>query len=135
MRRLLDQPVGAKVFAGLAAYFLLLGLVYTVTAYGEWAGTVLLALGALCSAFVAVELSRRSADERAGDTSPPGQAPTLAAGAADEPPTSSLPAFQLAAGMVVTVAGLPLGVWITAPGLVLAVGGVLGMIAESASRR
>jgi hypothetical protein len=131
-RRLLDLPVGAKVFAGLAAYFLLLDVVYTATAYGEWAGTVLLALGVLFSGFVAVELARRSADERAGDTSPPGDGPTLAAEAADEPPASSLSSFVLAAGIVVTIAGLPLGVWIIVPGVVLVTSGVLGMIAESA---
>ncbi|MPY92855.1 MAG: hypothetical protein GEV08_07225 [Acidimicrobiia bacterium] len=133
MRRALGAwPVGTKVFAALAAYFVLLNVVYTATAYGEWAGTVLLGLAGLLAAFIALELFRRPEDERAGDASPAGGGPTLAAVAEHEPPTSSLPSFVLAAGMVVTSAGLPLGVWIILPGLVLVVSGVLGMIAESA---
>ena len=46
-------PVGSRIFAGLAAYFVVLDALYTVFAYGEWAGSVLLALGA------ALQTSRR----------------------------------------------------------------------------
>ena len=125
------MSVGARIFAVLAIWFLVLDVIYTITAYGEWAGSVLLLLGALLSGFVAVEAVRSPQDIEAADR-PQYGGPVPAAVAETEPPTSSLPSFLLAAGMVVTAAGLPLGAWIIVPGVVMVLGGILGMIDESA---
>ncbi len=125
------MSVGARVFAVLGAWFVILAVIYTVFAYGEWSGSVMLVLSAGLCGFVAVELARDPDDIEAGDHTDL-EGTVAAAGSEHEPPTSSLPTFLTAAGMVVIAAGLPLGVWIIVPGVVMVLGGVLGMVNESA---
>lgn len=128
MERLRGLSVGTKVFGVLGVYFLALGAFYGSFAY-EWAGTALLLLAGVASLLVAVWLGQRNEVDSSYNLE---VHEDLEADAAHgELPDASPAALLVGIGMVVAIAGLPLGVWIIVPGVVMVLAGVMGMLAES----
>ncbi|MDY7102801.1 MAG: cytochrome c oxidase subunit 4 [Actinomycetota bacterium] len=128
MGRLRDLSVGTKVFGSLGVYFVALGAFYGSFAY-EWAGTALLLLSGVASLVVAIWLGQR--DEVDSSFNEEVHAEVESAAAHGELPDASPSALLVGIGMVVAIAGLPLGIWVIIPGVVMVLYGVMGMMAES----
>jgi len=108
--------VEARMLWGLAAFFLVIGLVYGATSH-EAAGTVLLLLCSAASVVAVLPLYRR---RRAGRALPTHSPETGA----------SLWPFLIGAGVVLAVDGLVLGPWLFVPGAALIVRGLVGILAR-----
>jgi hypothetical protein len=99
---------------GLAAFFLVIGLVYGATSQ-EAAGTILLLLCSAASVVAVLPLYRQ---RRAGGPLP----------AHSPEPGASLWPFVIGAGAVLAVDGLVLGPWLFVPGAALIVRGLVGIL-------
>jgi hypothetical protein len=128
MDRLRELSVGSKVFGALGVYFLALGALYGSFSY-EWAGTALLLLSGVASLLVAVWLGQRSEVDSSFNLEV--HEDLEAEASHGELPDASPAALLVGVGMVVAIAGLPLGVWVIVPGVVMVLAGVMGMLAES----
>ena len=126
-----SPAVGLRIFLALAAFFLLLAIVYAATSDGEWAGAALLALSAglslLTGGFLALVERRGGLREELDPADyEDGEALFL--------PHASLRPFWVGAGAVLMAAGLPLGAWLFLPGVVLLALGLVGMVEEGRRR-
>jgi hypothetical protein len=120
------------VFLVLAAFFLVVGVVYWFLAY-EIAGTVMFGLWCLTLLFAALFL-----EAEAKQQVPPGDDPDLRPEErAGEPigvfaRASGWPVV-LAAGLTVGLAGLVYGAWLFIPGAVVTIAALLGLLRETAA--
>jgi len=123
--------VGLRIFLALAAFFLLLAVVYAATSDGEWAGVALLALSAglslLTGGFLFL-VERRGGLRQELDPADYEDREVLFL------PHTSLRPFWVGTGVVLMAAGLPLGAWLFIPGVVLLAIGVVGLVEEGRRR-
>ena len=121
------QPVGAQIFLGLGAFFVILAVIYLLTA-DEAAGVVLLGVsGGFCvmvGAYLLARGTHHTVDSRVDEAGRPEEYEEYA-------PQSSIWPFCVGVGTGVTLAGLALGPWIWAPGLVLLLRGIVGWVSQS----
>ncbi len=126
-----SPAVGLRIFLALAAFFLLLAVVYAATSDGEWAGAALLALSAglslLTGGFLTL-VERRGGLREELDPADYEDREALFL------PHASLRPFWVGAGAVLMAAGLPLGAWLFLPGVVLLALGLVGMVEEGRRR-
>jgi hypothetical protein len=126
-----QTAVGSRIFLALTAFFVVLAVVYGLSADGEWAGTALLALSAGLSVLTGgflVLLDRRGGLREELDPEDYEDRDTLFL------PHASLRPFVVGSGIVLIAAGLPLGNWLIVPGGVLVVIGLAGMVEEGRRR-
>ena len=118
-----DPGFGWKMFAGVAVFMAVIGLVYWFASY-EPAGTVMLALAAtlaaVCGIYLRVELGR--ADAQAHDE----QEQYL--------PHSSMWPFAIGLGALLAVNGAIVGFPFAIPGMVLLMFAVVGFVGQTRRR-
>lgn len=119
-------PVDARIFLFTAVFFAVVGSIYAAASQ-EWAGVTLLGLCAVFSLIVFSYLMLRE-HHHTIDTEP--DAPH---DRRHEPyfPKASLWPFGVGAGLVTTLAGLALGLWVFFPGLALLLRSVVGWARQS----
>ena len=122
-------PTEARIFALIAAYFVVAAVVYVSTA-DESAGVTLLLCAAVFGFGYAAWLTRYL---------PPTQEAVTALEEGDEAdglylPHESVWPLGLGAGSVLVVTGLAVGLWMTIPGALLAGRSVVGLASESRRR-
>ena len=122
--------LGSRIFLALTVFFVVLAVVYWFVSDYEWAGSILLLLSAGLSVLTGgflVLVDRRG-----------GLREELEVADYDDPalflPHASLRPFWMGMGCVLMAAGLPLGIWLLLPGLVLFGIGAVGMIEEGRRR-
>ena len=123
--------IEATIFLVLAVYFVGAAIAYGILA-DEDAGTVMLALTAVFSAVIGVLLVRHPPPRR-GERVPELQDE----GPAEEGmylPQASFWPLPVGWGLVLTVGGLALGIWVLIPGLLLTIRGVIGFMVQSRLR-
>jgi hypothetical protein len=123
--------VGPGIFAALALYAIGLGVVYGLTD-DERSGLVLLLLAGVASGGFATWLylfGRETSED--GSVAPE---PPEAGDPAPYLPTTSLAPLLLGGGATLAVAGVPLGLWVLLPGLVLLGWGVTAFARQSRDR-
>lgn len=118
-----ERTTPARIFGLLGAYAIGLGLVYGATT-DERTGLALLLITGIGSLGFALWLHQHRHDApNDGPTSP---LPTLSPQLDPPPfvpPTSTAP-LLLGTGVTLVVAGIPLGVWVVVPGMVLVAWGI-----------
>jgi hypothetical protein len=127
-------PTESKLFGSLGLFYLLLTVIYALTAY-EWAGVALLGFGALFSfiaaAYFAWDLRGVQDDveqlEEAATTEPPSHHGLYL------PHTSVWP-VGVGIGTALTLAGLAIGWWVLLPGAALLVHSLIGFATQSRDR-
>jgi hypothetical protein len=126
-----EPTVGFRIFLALAAFFVLLAVVYWFASDYEWAGTVLLALSAglslLTGGFLALVDHRGGLREELEVEDYEDREVLFL-------PHASLRPFWVGSGAVLVAAGLPLGIWLLLPGGVLLAVGLVGMVEEGRKR-
>jgi hypothetical protein len=125
-----DSKVGARIFLGLAVYFVLLAVIYALVSDEEYAGVVLLLLAGGLSILTGtfLEYGRRHGlrqELEREDYERPGELYL--------PPTSTHPVV-MGGGIILLAAGLALGIWVLLPGAMLFVFGLYGLVQESRAR-
>ena len=118
------------MFAGTAAFFAVIGIVYWFTSY-EDAGTTLLAACVGLGVLPAVFLLWRSRLMVPRPEDRHDAVPADGAGEVGTFPGSSIWPLTLAAGAVLALDGLVFGLWSALPGGLLIVFALVGAIAES----
>ncbi len=120
----------ARVYLGVTAFFVVIGLVYWFTSY-EQAGSVMLAASALMGLVAggSIWLISRHADPRVEDDSDA----TIAAGAGPIGvfPTQSIWPFAVGLSAAVFASGFAFGVWLVMVGGVAFVLAIFGYIGEA----
>jgi hypothetical protein len=101
----------------LAAFFLVLALIYGAATY-EPAGAIMLLLCSAAALVAVIPLHRR---QRRGAAGPPAHAQAAV----------SLWPFVIGAGAVLMVDGLVLGLWLLVPGAALVVRGLIGVLGRA----
>ena len=121
--------VEARMYLAIAAFLVVVFLIYLLASY-EWAGTVLLLVGAVMGLFMGGYLERQ-ARVRADP----------AGAAVDEPveereylPHASIWPFGLGVGALLMANGLALGLWAVLPGAALTAGSIWGFARQSKLR-
>jgi hypothetical protein len=118
--------VEARMYLVIAAFLLVAFAVYLLASY-EWAGTVLLLVGAVMGVFMGGYLERQArvrTDPAAVDVHEEG----------DYLPHASIWPFGLGVGALLMANGLALGLWAVLPGAALTAGSVLGFARQSKRR-
>lgn len=125
-------PTESKLFGSLGLFYLLLAIVYAITAY-EWAGVALLAFGALFSFIAATYLAfdlrdvQDDVETLEAPTAPPEHVGLYL------PHTSVWP-IGVGLGAALTLAGIAIGWWVLLPGAALLVHSLIGFAAQSRDR-
>jgi len=129
-----ERTTPARIFGLLGAYALVLGSIYGATS-DERTGLALLLITGIGSLGFAgwLHQHRRDPSNRA-----PGPTSSDDTRAVDRPPyvppTSTAP-LLLGAGTTLVIAGIPLGLWVVVPGLVLVAWGVDRFIRQVVDHR
>jgi hypothetical protein len=127
-------PTESKLFASIGAFYLLIGIIYAVTAY-EWAGVVLLLLGAAFAFTIAgfMAWNVRGVQYQAEDSEwGPGDGPPTHEGL--YLPHTSIWPVGIAIGAALVAAGVAIGWWVWLPGAALLAHSVIGFAAQSRDR-
>jgi hypothetical protein len=133
-------PTESTLFFGLAGFTALIGVIYavttTVTGGFEPAGTFALlgvsAFGAFFGTFLLVMVRRIQGDMELLE-----EAHAAGDPAADEIlylPTQSIWPLGLGVGLSLTLAGIPLGLWVMVPGIALFVHSLIGFAHQTRTR-
>jgi Cytochrome c oxidase subunit IV len=124
--------VEARMYLVIAGFLAVAFFIYLLASY-EWAGTVLLLVGAVMGVFMGGYLERQArlrTDPAAGGT--------LVAGEEGEGgeylPHASIWPFGLGVGALLMANGLALGLWAVLPGAALMAGSVWGFARQSKLR-
>lgn len=125
-------PTESKLFGSLGLFYLLLAVVYAITAY-EWAGVALLGFGAIFSFVAAVYFwfdlrdVQTDVEELEAPSAPP-----------DHPglylPHTSVWPIGVGIGAALTLAGIAIGWWVLLPGAALLVHSLIGFATQSRDR-
>jgi hypothetical protein len=125
-----EPSYGYRIFLALAAFFVVLTVIYWFSSDYEWAGTALLALSAGLSVLTGgflVLVDRRG-----------GLREELEVADYDDPelflPHASIRPFWMGLGCILLASGLALGIWLLLPGAILVAIGAIGMIEEGRRR-
>jgi hypothetical protein len=125
-----DSKVGARIFLGLAAYFVFLAIVYALVSDEEYAGVVMLLLAGGLSLLTGsfLEYGRRHGlrqELAREDYERPGELYL---------PTTSVHPVVMGGGIIMLAAGLALGIWVLLPGLMVFGFGLYGFVQQSRAR-
>jgi hypothetical protein len=133
-------PTEAKVFFGIAAFLLFLGVVYAATTgYAgdiEFAGTLALVGGSAFAGFFAAYLLR-TVRRVQDDFEALEEAHAAGDASVDDVlylPSQSPWPLGLGVGLSLVLAGVPLGVWVLLPGIALFAYSLIGFAHQSRSR-
>jgi uncharacterized membrane protein len=118
--------VEARMYLVIAAFLVVVFAIYLLASY-EWAGTVLLLVGAVMGVFMGGYLERQSRVR----TDPAAVGP---AEGGDYLPHASIWPFGLGVGALLMANGLALGLWAVLPGAALTAGSVWGFARQSQLR-
>jgi uncharacterized membrane protein len=118
--------VEARMYLVIAAFLVVVFAIYLLASY-EWAGTVLLLVGAVMGVFMGGYLERQSRVR----TDPAAVGP---AEGGDYLPHASIWPFGLGVGALLMANGLALGLWAVLPGAALMAGSVWGFARQSKLR-
>ena len=121
---------GGLVFAGTAAFFLVIAAVYWFTSYEDAGTTMLVACGGL-ALIAGGFLLWKSRGQAAGPDDRDDAVPADGAGELGAFPGPSVWPLALAGGAVLAVVGLVFGVWFAIPGTVLMVIAAAAAVLES----
>ena len=116
--------VEARMYLVIAAFLAVAFFVYLLASY-EWAGTVLLLVGAVMGVFMGGYLERQARLR----TDPAAAGPSE-----DYLPHASIWPFGLGLGALLMANGLALGLWAVLPGAALTAGSVWGFARQSKLR-
>ena len=118
--------IEARMYLVIAAFLAVAFFVYLLASY-EWAGTVLLLVGAVIGVFMGGYLERqaRLRTDSAAVEQPDG---------GDYLPHASIWPFGLGLGALLMANGLALGLWAVLPGAALMAGSVVGFARQSKLR-
>jgi hypothetical protein len=127
-------PTETRLFGSLGLFYLLLAVVYAITAY-EWAGVALLGFAALFSfiaaTYFAFELRNVQDDVELLEGELPMEPPTHAG--LYLPHTSVWP-IGIGIGTALTLAGIAIGWWVLLPGVALLAHSMIGFATQSRDR-
>ena len=118
--------VEARMYLVIAGFLVVAFVIYLLASY-EWAGTVLLLVGAVMGVFMGGYLERQArvrTDPAAVDVPEEG----------DYLPHASIWPFGLGVGALLMANGLALGLWAVLPGAALMAGSVWGFARQSKRR-
>ena len=118
--------VEARMYLVIAAFLAVVFLIYLLASY-EWAGTVLLLVGAVMGVFMGGYLERQARVRTDA-------AALEHADAGEYLPAASIWPFGLGLGALLMANGLALGLWAVLPGAALMAGSVLGFARQSKLR-
>ena len=125
-----QRAVSVRIFLGLAAYAVVLAIVYGV-ASGELAGLALLAIAGLGSFGFATWLHLQpptAVSEGEGSPAESDERPPYL-------PTTSAAPLLLGGGATLLIAGIPLGLWVSVPGALVLVWGIHQLIRQNVDHR
>ena len=140
-----DRKVPWRVFLGIGALVLVLGVIYWATAYEE-GGTVMLILAGALSVWIGAYLWLRVRAESATEVRAEAAAERAAAQGAAAPghgvaeegeyylPHASAWPFAIGLGAATLANGLVLGLWVIVPGAALMALGIGGFVRQSRRR-
>lgn len=120
--------VEARMYLVIAGFLAVAFLVYLLASY-EWAGTVLLLVGAVMGVFMGGYLERQARLRTDSAAVGPHEA-----GEGDYLPHASIWPFGLGVGALLMANGLALGLWAVLPGAALMAGSVWGFARQSKLR-
>lgn len=127
-------PTESILFGSLGLFYLLLAVIYAITAY-EWAGVALLGFGALFSFIAATYFALELRDVQSDVELLEGELPT-------EPPAhaglylphTSVWPVGIGIGTALTLAGIAIGWWVLLPGVALLAHSLIGFATQSRDR-
>jgi len=127
--------VEARMYLVIAAFLAVAFVIYLLASY-EWAGTVLLLVGAVMGVFMGGYLERqaRLRTDAAVPDRPGGAGEQEAVEGGEYLPHASIWPFGLGVGALLMANGLALGLWAVLPGAALTAGSVWGFARQSKRR-